>query len=200
MRDRFVCKDCNVDESFIDFSDEPSLLTILHDTDQKNVLVLKSLSKVYGVPGLRLGFVYSRNRPLLPKFRSLTPIWNMNSIAEYFLETLFKHRRSLEDSFALTRIDRQNLKEDLATVPGVEEVFPSGANFLLFKASQHRFPPQKTTQELLKRFNIYVKDVTNRMEKKDATYLRVAVRTPSDHQIHIHALRSISSDFGRPNE
>src|SRR5262249_61732518 len=96
-----------------------------------NVIVLKSLSKCFGVPGLRLGFIYTTDRDLLARCAADVPIWNLNSMAEFFLEVILKHRRALAQSFRQTIADREEFASALGNVPAVERVHASGANFLL---------------------------------------------------------------------
>lgn len=70
-----------IDESFIDFSVEQSILGLLESKPLDNIIVIKSLSKCLGVPGLRLGFVYSCSGSFLNFIAARIPIWNMNSLA-----------------------------------------------------------------------------------------------------------------------
>ena len=77
-----------VDESFIDFAGDPvpSLLPIADRFS--NLLIVRSMSKHCGVPGLRLGYAYSGNLYLLNRLRRFLPTWNLNTLAQYFLSLL----------------------------------------------------------------------------------------------------------------
>ena len=77
-----------VDESFSDFAGGPPMIDMLEADPLDNVVVLKSLSKSLGVPGLRLGYVYTCNRTIVRQLARRVPVWNLNSPAEFFLETL----------------------------------------------------------------------------------------------------------------
>ena len=130
-----------VDESFVDFSDEPSVIPSVESLGLSNVIVLKSLSKCLGVPGLRLGFVYTSHQEMMSRLWEGIPIWNVNSIAENFLEVILKHRVSLEESFRRVCSDRVAFASRLEEVPIVEKVFASGANFRWFAcASDNCWP------------------------------------------------------------
>jgi threonine-phosphate decarboxylase len=77
-----------VDESFIDFGGDriPSLLPVA--SQFSNLLIVRSMSKHCGVPGLRLGYCYSGNLYLLNRLRRFIPTWNLNTLAQYFLSQL----------------------------------------------------------------------------------------------------------------
>ena len=169
-----------VDESFIDFSGQPSMMEALRDRPLRNVVVLKSLSKCFGVPGLRLGFLYANDRDLLAHCTAQVPIWNMNSMAEFFLETLLKHRRALAQSFQRTMAERDEFVQALAAVPAVERVYPSGADFLLLRIAGGRRGAAALAQALLAEHAIYVKDVSLRFTDGHG-YWRIAVRLPEEN-------------------
>ena len=77
-----------VDESFIDFAGDP-IPSLLPLADQfTNLLIVRSMSKHCGVPGLRLGYCYSANLYLLNRLRRFLPTWNLNTLAQYFLSLL----------------------------------------------------------------------------------------------------------------
>ena len=90
-----------VDESFIDFVDadpHPSIMS--HLADYPNAIVLKSLSKAYGIPGLRLGYAASVNQSRIAELRSHLPIWGINSLAQFYLETIGEFRQEFIESCA----------------------------------------------------------------------------------------------------
>jgi histidinol-phosphate/aromatic aminotransferase/cobyric acid decarboxylase-like protein len=153
----------------------------LRDRPLDNVVVLKSLSKCYGVPGLRLGFLYTTDRELLARCAADVPIWNMNSMAEFFLEVILQHRRALAQSFRQTMTDRDEFASALASVPAVERVFPSGANFLLTRIAGGRRAAAALAEALLADHAIYVKDVSARFPDGHG-YWRVAVRLPEENR------------------
>jgi histidinol-phosphate/aromatic aminotransferase/cobyric acid decarboxylase-like protein/choline kinase len=170
-----------VDESFIEFSGEPSIIPLIERGGLENVLVLKSLSKSLGVPGIRLGFVYSTSGSLLSAISDELPIWNVNSVAEHFLEILLKHRSELLWSFQATVDDREHFADELANVPFVSRVFPSGANFLLVRTSLSLEESRELVERLLALELIYVKDVSDKFDD-GAAYWRLAVRWPSENE------------------
>lgn len=180
-----------VDESFIDFSGQPSLEQAA-PASLRNFAVVKSLSKTLGVPGARLGYLYSRDAALLDFVRAALPIWNTNSVAENLLEILLKHRRAFELSLARTIDEREAFSTRLAALPLTRRVWPSGANYLLVQWTFDRARSGELVQELLRAHGILVKDVSAKLPGDDA-FWRVAVRTPADHARLLDALSGLTS-------
>jgi histidinol-phosphate/aromatic aminotransferase/cobyric acid decarboxylase-like protein len=178
------------DESFIEFADVPSVLFLLEKKPLNNILIIKSLSKSLGVPGIRLGYAYSCNEEIMKYLRGQVPIWNMNSIAEHYLEIILKHRNALKRSFEQTAKDRAVFGERLATCPQVERVYPSAGNFLLVELKAGRPSAAQLTDRLLEKHSIYVKDVTGKLSNGKA-YIRLAVRLPEENERLVTALREM---------
>ena len=178
-----------VDESFIRFSDQPSIESALERAPLSNVHVLVSLSKALGVPGLRIGYVYSHDAGFIDAVGRRLPIWNINSVAEYFLELLLKFRPELAASFEQTAHDRDRLRERLGPLRGVAEVFPSGGDFLLVRLDAPASAARALRRLLLAEAAIEVKDVSKRM-RGDSAHLRIAVRNPDENQLLVEALQA----------
>lgn len=176
-----------VDESFIDFSGEDSILKLLEETPLSNVLLLKSLSKVLGVPGLRLGYAYTCNPDWSAGIKAELPIWNLNSVAESFLKIVLKHRDSIESSYVQTMQVRKLFAEELHRVPFIRRVFPSGGNFILVALSCGLENCNELVEWLIEEHNIYVKDVSSKF-RDGHPYLRLAVRTLEENRTLIGCL------------
>lgn len=174
-----------VDESFIEFTGESSIIPKVEKKPLNNIIVVKSLSKTLGIPGARLGYVFSTNESFIRNIGLKIPIWNTNSIAEFVLEIILKHRKSLVDSFRQTMVDRSNFQKQLSAIPAVEKVYPSGGNYLLVEINKDH--KRNFVDELLKRNSIYVKDVTQKFNN-GKQYLRLAVRTPLDNDFLVQSL------------
>jgi histidinol-phosphate/aromatic aminotransferase/cobyric acid decarboxylase-like protein/choline kinase len=181
-----------VDESFIDFSGEPSIVDLLERDALHNVLVIKSLSKCLGVPGLRLGALATADPVLAARIRAEQPIWNLNSVAENFLEIMLKHRPVLQQSFRQTVADRDSFEDLLKQSHLVDTVFPSGGNFLLVRLSVNAAGADAAARRLVERNGILVKDVSDKLDDGHG-YWRLAVRTPEDHRILMSAIESLGS-------
>jgi histidinol-phosphate/aromatic aminotransferase/cobyric acid decarboxylase-like protein len=183
-----------VDESFIAFAAEPSIVSMLETRALPNVLVLTSLSKSWGVPGVRLGYAYTCDGSLCEDIAAWLPIWNLNSVAEYLLEIVLKHRDSLAASMEATITDREAFMTELKVTPCVETVYPSGGNFLLVTLRPGVESGAEIVDRLLERESVYVKNVSNRLGD-GRVHLRVAVRQPHENRFFCAALhRSSAAD------
>ena len=170
-----------IDESFLDFSEEPSLTRCLEENPVSNLIVLKSLGKGLGVPGLRMGYLYTHNRAVHELFRKRLPIWNHNSLVEFFLETGLKHRSALQRSFADTRTERERFGELLRQLPGISRIWPSAANFFLAEIGDE-IDRDGLLRQMLRLAGIYVKDISSKMDRRS---LRIAVRSQADNDLFV---------------
>lgn len=181
-----------VDESFIDFSSKISVFSKLQYQPLENVILVKSLSKSLGIPGLRLGFVFSSNLDFNQKVKDYLPIWNSNSFAEFFLEILLKHRESLDDSYRLTILDRNEFFEKCSHLPFVEKVYSSSANFLLLEFINN--PKNKDLPSwLIKNCSIYIKNVSEKFDNGNY-FFRIAVRLPEENMRLIRSMNQYFKD------
>lgn len=180
-----------VDESFLAFTSQYSLIDTLEQAPLDNVIVLASLSKSLGIPGLRLGYIYSSNAGVLEKIRNEIPVWNLSSITEYFLELLIKFRSDLSYSMELTKRDRDHLASALMEVAAIDHVHAEGGNFVMACISKNfLMTAAQMRNELLKRYKIEIKDVTSKFDD-GAARLRIAVRSHDDNMRLVKAMISI---------
>ncbi len=160
-----------VDESFIDFSGNqiPSLLLVA--AQFTNLLIVRSMSKHCGVPGLRLGYCYSANLYILNRLRRFVPTWNLNTLAQYFLSLLPAHDADYHAGRKQLIEDVRHLQENLRTVRRLE-VYPTSANFVVFKI-QNGMNATELQTRLLEEHGMYVRDCSNKLGM-DAFHIRVA--------------------------
>lgn len=165
-----------VDESFIEFAPEgPAISLFENDTLTANphLVVLKSISKTYGVPGIRLGVAACANEATIDAIRGRLPIWNVGSFAERFLEIIPRHRRSFEASLEAIERQRKRLFESLAAIDYLRPL-PSAANYILCEVT----PPwtaARLTDHLLRYHRIMIKDCTGKRGFAGAEFVRIAV-------------------------
>lgn len=177
-----------VDESFIDFSGQPSLIELLEEAPLDHVVVLRSLSKALGVPGLRLGYAYTTDEAWSRRLARHVPIWNLSSMAEVLLELLPRHRAALGQTLTRSAEDREALAGSLAGLAAVTRVYPSGGNFMLVDLACGRAEADHLCRRLLVAHGLLVKDASPRFPG-DTGRLRVAVRTPQDNERLVAAIR-----------
>jgi histidinol-phosphate/aromatic aminotransferase/cobyric acid decarboxylase-like protein/choline kinase len=182
-----------VDESFLIFSGQPSLISALEAEPLDNILVLTSLGKGLGTPGLRLGYLYTANAGLRQSFLEHMPIWGVNALAEYFLELTIKFRPDLERSIELTVAERSRMLSLLSGQPFVHRVHDSGGNFLLVQLrGDDPAIASRLRQELLATSRIEIKDVSGKYPDR-LPRIRIAVRRQEDNDRLLHALQSLAT-------
>ncbi len=179
-----------LDESFIDFSEEGSRATMINnDVLQRfpNLVVIKSISKSYGVPGLRLGVMASGNKSVLEGVRKRLSIWNINSFGEFFMQIIDKYKKDYEEGCTLFRQERQRFYEQLKKVKCIE-VYPSEANYFLCKV-MIPYSSAEIAQKLLLENNILIKDCQNKSGFNKENYIRLAIRSQDENDLLVEALK-----------
>ena len=180
-----------VDESFIDFVNydlAPSIMDMI--MDYPNLIVLKSLSKKYGIPGLRLGYAVSGNRDMTASLRSDIPIWSINSLAQYFLEEIGSYQQQFADSCSQVRYATQALYIGLQSVPYLHP-YPTQGNFILSQVL-HGITAMELTARLFRESNILINDCSGK-KGLDSRFVRMASRTVEENAQLVQALQSLAA-------
>lgn len=186
-----------LDESFVDFAGAEHCASLLrHDvlTAHPHLVVVKSISKSYGVPGGRLGVLATSDADLLARIRSNAPVWNINSLGEFFLQIFGKYEVAYEASCRRLRDERVRFHELLSAVPDVH-VIPSHANYLLCELSGS-LVATRLAERLLRDHAILVKDCSSKVGMNEREILRVAVRDAAENDYFASALHQAVTDFG----
>lgn len=177
-----------VDEAFIDFvdrRDECSLMSRAAETP--NLVVLYSLTKFFGIPGLRLGAAVARP-DLASRLNRVRDPWSVNALAQVAGEAALLDKAHMEATLELVRTEREYLYRRLSALDGIKPL-PGAANFLLVDISG----AGKTVAELiplLGRRGILVRDCSN-FRGLEGQYIRVAVRNREENDKLIASLRSV---------
>lgn len=176
-----------LDESFCDFADEPDNTLIEQEVLDKysHLFVMKSISKSYGVPGLRLGVLASGCVEEIARMKKDVSIWNINSFAEFYMQIEEKYARDYKAALVKFREERSRFATLLATIPGVR-VIPSQANFIMVELDPG-IDPKMLLKKLLIKHNIIIKELTTKTNGRN--YLRLAVRDTHDNDLLISAMR-----------
>lgn len=181
-----------LDESFVDFSEGYANNSFISNQLLEtfpNVCVMKSISKSYGVPGLRLGILCSANTEMIQRMKKQVSIWNINSFAEFFMQIYPKYRADYQkacDQFIATR---NNFERELQQIPFIH-VMPSQANFFFLEV----LPPYKPKQLcaiLLKKYKILASACLAKKGIEPDKYMRIAVRSHKDNERFIKALKEL---------
>lgn len=176
-----------IDESFADFSDELNNTLIEQELLVKNphLFVMKSISKSYGVPGLRLGVLASGNEDIIAKMKKDVAIWNINSFGEFYMQIEEKYKKDYAAALVKIRAERARFQDELSRIKGVR-VIPSQANFIMVELDEG-IDPKELLKKILINHNILIKELMNKTGGKN--YLRLAVRNTEDNNKLLAAMK-----------
>ena len=179
-----------IDESFSDFADEDDNSFLDTDLLDKyvNLFIMKSISKSYGVPGLRLGVLASGDTQTIDWIKKDVQIWNINSFAEFYLQIAEKYKKQYEQGLILFKNERNSFLNDLLTIENIR-VLPSQANFFMIELL-NGIKAAYVTKELFVKHNILVKDLSTKLKGRE--YLRVAIRDRAEDVRFVEALRDVT--------
>jgi len=181
-----------VDESFIDFSDfeGDSLINNSIIKEFANLIVVKSISKSYGVPGLRLGILVSGNEELIENISKEVAIWNINSFGEFFMQIVEKYNKDYEQALVKLRNARRKFINGLNLIPYLR-VLPSQANFVMCEVKKP-YTSAWLTRELLIKYDVLIKDLAPKIRSETrGQYVRITVRTEEENNLLIQHLREL---------
>ena len=191
------CKDKKIrliiDESFVDFSEGTPHNTLLTNEileTNPHLTVVKSISKSYGVPGLRLGILASSDKEFIVWLKKNVAIWNINSLGEFYLQIFGKYEKNYQQACVQFMNERKRFMNELTDVPFLR-VLPSQANYFLCEV----LPPynsRELTSLLLEKFNILIKDCSGKNAMKGRNYIRIAVRDERDNNVLIAAMKELN--------
>lgn len=181
-----------IDESFVDFSEDWENNSLLHDElleQYPQLIVMKSISKSFGVPGIRLGILASADRKLIAHLKKQVSIWNLNSFAEFFMQIYNKYEKDYKTACGKFLKERADFEMQLRSISFLR-VMPSQANYFLCEIM-----PPRTANEvvlyMLKHHNILMRDCSNKPGLDDKQYMRIAVRNHEDNTRLIAGLRQL---------
>ncbi len=151
---------------------------------------MKSSSKSYGVPGLRLGILASGNTELIERIKKDVSIWNINSFAEFYMQIYGKYEGDYARSCRKFREERSIFESELATIPYLR-VIPSQANYFLCEVLPP-FTAYNLTLRLLTEADILIKDCSAKKGfPEDTQYVRIAIRDRQDNIKLVQELKSM---------
>ena len=181
-----------VDESFVDFSIGYTDNTLLsNDLLDKypNLIVVKSISKSFGVPGLRLGVLASSDINLIDAIKKDVSIWNLNSFAEFYMQIFSKYESDYHKACHKFATERERFWKELNTISYLR-VIPSQANYFLCEVLPP-FTSHDLTVKLLNESNILIKDCSTKKAFGGRNYIRIAIRNREDNKRLIQKLKEL---------
>lgn len=181
-----------VDESFIDFANEDIKYTLLDSeilNKYKNLIVVKSIGKSYGVPGIRLGVLASGDKELLTAIREEMAIWNINSFGEYYLQIATLYTKEYKKSCELIAKERTRFIKKLQDIPFIKP-YQSQANYIMCKLEGK--DSTDLANYLIKNHSILIKDLKNKKGFEKVNFIRLAVKSTEDNDELIEALKKFN--------
>ena len=179
-----------LDESFVDFADEDN--TLIDETvlaGYPSLVVVKSISKSYGVPGVRLGVLAAYDEELIARLKKDVAIWNINSFGEFYMQIAEKYKKDYAAGCAKLREGRRAFAEALAGINGIR-VVPSQANYLMLELGEG-ISSRALCRELLVKYGLFIKDLSGKTRGRKNDYIRVAVRDDADNAKLVSALKEL---------
>lgn len=176
-----------LDESFIDFADDNTTFVEQRIIENnQHLYIVKSISKSYGIPGLRLGVLVSGDVTTISQVKKDVSIWNINSFAEFYLQIQEKYKKDYKVALELFKNERKRFHDELCKISFIR-VLPTQANYfmieLIDKYNAHNF-----TNIMLEKFNILIKDLSTKVGDR---FIRIAIRTEEDDNKFISALKEL---------
>ena len=183
-----------IDESFVDFSDGGFNNTLLRNElleSHPMMCVMKSISKSYGVPGLRLGVLASGDEDIIARMKKDVAIWNINSFAEFYMQIYGKYEKDYARACDKFRTERDQFFEELMNIPYLR-VIPSQANYFLCELTG-KLTAHELTLKLMRDYSILIKDCSSKKGFPEGRqYIRIAIRNRIDNRKLTDALKSFS--------
>ena len=183
-----------IDESFIDFADER--YTLIDESilaENENLIVIKSISKSYGVPGVRLGIMASADEELIRNMKKEVAIWNINSFGEFYMQIEEKYRKDYDLALDEFRIVRREFADRLSALNSVR-VIASQANYMMLEIT-NGMSARELTQTLLVRHNLLIKDLSKKIKMGNKQFIRVAVKKREENLRLVCGLRKVFGEL-----
>ena len=182
-----------VDESFVDFVDVEGEFSLLDNAilgANPHLVVVKSISKSYGVPGLRLGVLASGDAALIAELKKEVAIWNINSFGEFYMQIYEKYHKEYLRACEQFREERKLFYDELQQIEFLR-VIPSQANYFMCELVGGRYTSHELAVKLLTQFNILIKDCSGKSAFEGGEYIRIAVRDRKDNHYLVESLKAL---------
>ena len=182
-----------VDESFVDFVDVEGEFSLLDNAilgANPHLVVVKSISKSYGVPGLRLGVLASGDTALIAELKKEVAIWNINSFGEFYMQIYEKYHKEYLRACEQFREERKLFYDELQQIEFLR-VIPSQANYFMCELVGGRYTSHELAVKLLTQFNILIKDCSGKSAFEGGEYIRIAVRDRKDNHYLVESLKAL---------
>ncbi len=189
-----------IDESFLDFAENKETISLEKEIhNYPNMAILKSMSKAYGICGLRIGYILTANSTFSDSVRKGIHIWNINGFAEEFLRILPAFKQEFNDSCKKVISDRDEFYRGLCAIKGMT-IFKPDANFIFCRLPDNALNGPEVVERLFIEHNIYIKDSNGKTQPDADRYIRIASRTREENSNLIEALVDVMYSKSSSNE
>jgi threonine-phosphate decarboxylase len=178
----------SVDENYIEFADQSLKNTLAGAVkDYENLFVIRSVTKFYGMAGIRFGYALAATN-LIDKLETVRQPWSINGLACQVTTAALNDTQFIENTKITIAKNRETLAKALGEIEGLH-VYPSVTNFLLVKI-QNRKVTSTMLKELLAKEHILIRDCCTFMGMDDS-YFRVTIRSEKDNQILVKKIKQV---------
>lgn len=179
-----------IDESYCDFADESdnSLMKLSILENYSNLFVMKNISVTHGVAGLRLGCAASANEEWLNEVSKNLAVWNINSVAEFYLQIVEKYQEDYQQSLILFKDEKRKFAEELSKISGIYPI-PSQANYYLCEL-EGELTSERLAGQLLDEYNILVKDMSEIINNGNQ-YIKIAIKSEEENLKLLETLKTV---------
>ncbi|GAO98303.1 histidinol-phosphate aminotransferase [Caedimonas varicaedens] len=175
-----ICHSINglvvVDEAYIEFSEQPSMLQYLSAT--KNLIILRTLSKAWGMAGLRCGVVLA-DPEIINTLRYIQIPFGLSSPSQKLIRKELENPTKIIDSWQKIKNERDRLFSILSQMKAIKKIYKSHTNFMLMQLNNYAFYMQE-----LQKADVCVADCTHILSDS----IKVSISTPTAHRVFIKAL------------
>ena len=176
-----------IDESYLPFVPEGQARSLI-GSDLPNIIVLNSMSKIFRIPGLRIGFVMA-HPDITEKIRHYMLPWSVNTLAQAAVNHLMTQKQDVSEFIDNTRTyltgERQFLMKGLESAPGIR-LFPGTTSFILAKLE--KIDAEAVSRHLLN-YRILIRDCGN-FQGLSSQFIRISLKTRNVNQILVDRLRA----------
>ena len=172
-----------VDEAYIDFSGDPGFVERL--TDFPNLVVLQTLSKAWGLAGIRLGFAFA-NTEIIAILNKIKYPYNISKVTQQLALEAMRNSKQKDNYVSQLLLQKKYLETELNNLKIVNAIFPSDANFLLVRFNNARF----IFTGLLEK-NIIIRDRSSQIHCAEC--LRITIGNEAENKMLIDALKELEA-------
>ncbi|MEW6557511.1 MAG: threonine-phosphate decarboxylase CobD [Elusimicrobiota bacterium] len=187
----FLAKKCQqnnvlllIDETYINFVIDDEDFTMIHNIDNNQIIVLRSFTKFFAIPGLRLGYMVA-NKNIIEKIKKFQPVWSVNILAQIAACEIIKDKEYIQKTKEYIQIQAKILRGHFVDIYDIIKPYPTVTNFILCRFNRS-YNYNHIFRRLIQEHGIIVRNCSN-FRRLSNRYFRVAIRTEKENKKLIHA-------------